>query len=117
VRISISDTGCGLPAEPELIFQPFYTTKKDGLGLGLAICRSIVTAHQGRLWAEARGAANVPPGVAAATGGTTLHLELPASEGVSGEGQMASGGPERHRHELLPPPDTSHQPPASNHLS
>ena len=52
VRISVSDNGCGLPAESERIFEPFYTTKKDGLGLGLPICRSIVTAHQGRLWAE-----------------------------------------------------------------
>jgi signal transduction histidine kinase len=77
-RISVSDNGCGLSAEPERIFQPFYTTKKNGLGLGLAICRSIVTAHRGRLWAEARGVADVPPGAAAATGGTTFHIELPA---------------------------------------
>lgn len=81
VRISVSDNGCGLPAEAERIFQPFYTTKKEGLGLGLAICRSIATAHQGRLWAEARGAADRPPGSAVATGGTTLHLELPAGDG------------------------------------
>jgi len=76
-----------LPAEPERIFQPFYTTKEHGLGLGLSICRSIVTAHQGRLWAEGRGAA--------ATGGTTLHLELPASEARvqgSGFGVQDSGG-------------------------
>ncbi len=70
VRISVSDNGCGLPPEPERIFQPFYTTKKDGLGLGLPICRSIATAHQGRLWAEVRVVAD---------GGATLHLELPAS--------------------------------------
>jgi C4-dicarboxylate-specific signal transduction histidine kinase len=68
VRISVSDNGCGLPMEPERIFQPFYTTKKDGLGLGLPICRSIATAHQGRLWAEPNAAGQ----------GTTLHLELPA---------------------------------------
>ena len=79
VRISVSDNGCGLPAEPERIFQPFYTTKKDGLGLGLAICRSIVTVHQGRLWAEARGAADVRSGAAMATAGTALHLELPTA--------------------------------------
>jgi C4-dicarboxylate-specific signal transduction histidine kinase len=83
VRISVSDTGCGLPAEPERIFEPFYTTKKEGLGLGLPICRSIVTAHQGRLWAEARAATGAPPEAAATTGGTTLHLELPASGGGS----------------------------------
>jgi two-component system, LuxR family, sensor kinase FixL len=72
-RVSVSDNGCGLPVEPERIFQPFYTTKKDGLGLGLPICRSIVTAHQGRLWGK-NGAA----------GGAVIHLELPAGEGGSG---------------------------------
>ena len=69
VRISVSDNGCGLPAEPERIFQPFYTTKKEGLGLGLAICRSIVTAHQGRLWAEPHPER-----------GAVLQLELPAGD-------------------------------------
>jgi len=66
VRISVSDTGCGLPPDAERIFEPFYTTKKHGLGLGLPICRSIVTAHKGRLWAE-NGAAR----------GAVFHLELP----------------------------------------
>lgn len=69
VRISVADAGCGLPSEPERIFQPFYTTKKDGLGLGLPLCRSIVSAHHGRLWAE--------PNVATRRG-TTFHVELPA---------------------------------------
>jgi two-component system sensor kinase FixL len=81
VRISFSDTGCGLPAEPERIFQPFYTTKKDGLGLGLPICRSIVTLHQGRLWAEANKVADSSPAPTHTGQGTTLHLELPAAEG------------------------------------
>ena len=83
VRLSVSDNGCGLPSDPERIFQPFYTTKKEGLGLGLAICRSIVTVHKGRLWAEARGATVGPAGAAAAPGGTTLYLELPADQGGS----------------------------------
>ena len=61
VRISVSDTGCGLPPDAERIFEPFYTTKKHGLGLGLSICRSIVTAHKGRLWAEANVAAGGRP--------------------------------------------------------
>ena len=84
VRISVSDTGCGLPPDAERIFEPFYTTKKHGLGLGLPICRSIATAHKGRLWAEAQ-----------ATAGATFHLELPALEEVSGFGVQDSGGKER----------------------
>jgi signal transduction histidine kinase len=79
VRISVSDTGRGLPPDAERIFEPFYTTKKEGLGLGLPICRSIVSAHNGRLWAEPNVAAG--PSAAAAGGcGAVLHLELPAAK-------------------------------------
>jgi C4-dicarboxylate-specific signal transduction histidine kinase len=52
VQLSVSDQGVGIPeGRLEQIFDPFVTTKENGLGLGLAICRSIVTAHGGRLWA------------------------------------------------------------------
>jgi PAS domain S-box-containing protein len=78
VRISVSDTGRGLPPDAERIFEPFYTTKKDGLGLGLPICRSIVGAHNGRLWAEPNVAAD-RSAAATTSRGATLHLELPAA--------------------------------------
>jgi PAS domain S-box-containing protein len=82
VRVSVSDTGCGLPPDAERVFEAFYTTKKDGLGLGLQICRSIVSAHNGRLWAESRTAAGIAPDDAAAGRGATFHLELPATAEV-----------------------------------
>jgi two-component system sensor kinase FixL len=53
VRLTVRDRGIGLSAEKlGKIFQPFYTTKRDGLGMGLSICRSIIEAHDGRLGAE-----------------------------------------------------------------
>jgi len=68
VEFSVADTGKGIPPENlDRIFEPFVTTKSHGLGLGLAICRSIVEAHGGRLWATNN-----------AVRGATLHCELPA---------------------------------------
>jgi signal transduction histidine kinase len=60
VLVTVSDSGPGLlPASFARIFDAFHTTKANGLGIGLSICRSIVDAHGGRLWAtpnEPRGA-------------------------------------------------------------
>ena len=59
VQVTVRDSGPGFaPGTVEHVFDPFYTTKATGLGMGLSICRSIVKAHGGRLWAEA----NVPQG-------------------------------------------------------
>ena len=68
VRLTVSDDGPGIPdGMHERIFEPFQTSKPNGLGLGLAICRTIVESHRGRLWAE-NGAGGR---------GAHLHIELP----------------------------------------
>jgi PAS domain S-box-containing protein len=64
--VSVLDRGSGLPEDPEVVFQPFHTTKDDGLGLGLAISRTLITAHRGRLWCERRDG-----------GGAAFHVSLP----------------------------------------
>jgi PAS domain S-box-containing protein len=57
--VSVTDCGLGIPARnADLLFDAFYTTKSSGMGMGLPICRSIIEAHDGRLWATA----NVPHG-------------------------------------------------------
>lgn len=54
VRVSVRDSGCGMPREKlSTVFDAFWTTKPQGMGLGLAVCRSIVEAHGGTIWAEA----------------------------------------------------------------
>jgi PAS domain S-box-containing protein len=59
VRVAVEDTGAGLDqATADRIFEPFFTTKPKGMGMGLSICRSIIEAHGGRLWA----APNSPEG-------------------------------------------------------
>lgn len=70
VRFAVRDHGTGIPPElVERLFEPFVTTKPDGLGLGLSISRTIVAAHGGRLWAENN-----------TNGGATLHCLLPVTE-------------------------------------
>ena len=67
LRISFTDLGPGFRADQhETLFQPFYTTKPQGLGLGLSISRSIITAHGGRLW-----------GTSSLGHGATFHISLP----------------------------------------
>lgn len=56
VLVEVRDCGPGL-GEPDKVFEAFFTTKENGLGMGLAICRSVVEAHHGRLWAESANGA------------------------------------------------------------
>jgi C4-dicarboxylate-specific signal transduction histidine kinase len=59
VIVSVADTGTGIaPQDFDRIFSPLFTTKSDGMGMGLSICRSIIQAHDGRLWVSA----NTPRG-------------------------------------------------------
>jgi len=68
IVVAVDDSGPGLDAQnPERVFAPFYSTKPGGLGIGLSICRSIIEAHEGRLWAET-----------GELGGATFAFALPA---------------------------------------
>jgi signal transduction histidine kinase len=70
VLVSVEDTGTGPdPKHWDRIFEAFFTTKSDGMGMGLLICRSIIEAHGGRLWATSNGAQ-----------GAIFHFTLPANE-------------------------------------
>jgi signal transduction histidine kinase len=69
VMISVEDSGTGIdPNDTKRIFEAFYTTKSDGMGMGLSICRSIIEAHGGRLWAA--------PGV---SWGSVFYVVLPST--------------------------------------
>jgi signal transduction histidine kinase len=68
LQVAVEDTGTGLdPATADRIFDSFFTTKPDGLGMGLSICKSIIGAHGGRFW--------VSPGMAC---GTVFRFTVPS---------------------------------------
>jgi signal transduction histidine kinase len=70
VHVSVQDTGTGLRQGAEqLVFEPFYTTKPSGVGMGLAISKSIVEAHGGRIWVTDNE-----------TAGATFHFSLPLAD-------------------------------------
>jgi len=70
VELAVCDAGHGIPADKlARIFDPFFTTKPDGMGIGLAVSRTIVEAHGGRLWAESK-----------AGGGAVFRFTLPVAE-------------------------------------
>jgi len=75
-EFSVTDSGCGIPAEnlPRL-FEPFFSTKADGMGMGLNICRSIVEFHHGRLTVEGNPAST----------GTIMRFALPMAGATHAE--------------------------------
>ena len=79
--VSVQDAGTGFKlGELERLFETFYTTKAHGMGMGLAISRSIIEAHGGRLWAEPNQGA-----------GATFLISLPAASQHAGEALFAAG--------------------------
>jgi signal transduction histidine kinase len=69
VRVSVTDCGLGFSAEnADRLFTAFFTTKSNGMGMGLSICRSIIEGHNGRLWATANP-----------SHGATFQFTLPVS--------------------------------------
>ena len=65
--VSVTDKGGGIQErEVERVFEPFFTTKAKGMGLGLSVCRTIIAAHRGKLWAANN-----------AERGATFHFTLP----------------------------------------
>ena len=80
VQVTVEDSGTGLdPNTMARIFEPFYTTKSGGMGMGLSISRSIVQNHGGRLWATA----NDGPG-------TSFHFTLPRDQREEQNAQVAA---------------------------
>jgi C4-dicarboxylate-specific signal transduction histidine kinase len=76
--VSVTDRGGSVPEEKmEQIFEPFFTTKEKGMGLGLSVCRTIMAAHRGKLWATNN-----------ADCGATFHFSLPT--GVPGNAVLIS---------------------------
>jgi C4-dicarboxylate-specific signal transduction histidine kinase len=81
VLVAVRDSGPGLDAKGFVhLFDAFYTTKPSGMGMGLSICRSIIQAHGGRVWATA----NVPQGA-------VIQFTLPVGESVQREGTLLAG--------------------------
>jgi signal transduction histidine kinase len=75
VRLTVEDAGVGFdPQIADRLFKAFYTTKNNGMGIGLSVCRSIIESHRGRLWATPNDGA-----------GATFSFSIPhASEGAMG---------------------------------
>lgn len=97
IRVTVEDHGSGVDAgDLERIFDPFHTSKREGLGLGLSVCRTIVIAHQGEIWAESEGAGR----------GTAVSFRLPTVHRLHAQpagSAMLAGGTPAHALGHVPP--------------
>ncbi|CAN1537782.1 BaeS Signal transduction histidine kinase [Burkholderiaceae bacterium] len=78
IEVAVTDRGHGL-SDPERLFEPFFSTKTEGLGMGLNICRTIIESHHGRLWA-----------VSNPEGGTTFRFTLPCVSSLEAQKHLQS---------------------------
>jgi PAS domain S-box-containing protein len=78
IEVAVTDRGHGL-SDPERLFEPFFSTKSEGLGMGLNICRTIIESHHGRLWA-----------VSNPEGGTTFRFTLPCVSSLEAQKNLQS---------------------------
>ncbi|MDN3988072.1 PAS domain-containing sensor histidine kinase [Zwartia vadi] len=78
IEVAVTDRGHGL-SDPERLFEPFFSTKSEGLGMGLNICRTIIESHHGRLWA-----------VSNPEGGTTFRFTLPCVSNLEAQKHLQS---------------------------
>jgi PAS domain S-box-containing protein len=91
VLVAVRDSGPGIdPEHVDRVFEAFYTTKSSGVGMGLSICRSIIDAHGGRLWADA----NEPRGA-------VFQFTLPGAENELTDGEPREGIASTARHQLV----------------
>ena len=76
IQVAVRDQGTGIDDETmNRLFEPFFTTKSDGIGMGLAINRTIIDAHAGRIWAERND-----------DGGLTFYFRIPFDQARPGQG-------------------------------
>ncbi len=85
VEVSVRDTGPGIPAESfSRVFEPFFSTKPQGMGMGLAVCRMVIEAHEGKIWAENRP-----------DGGACFYFTVPVANEVSGKQSLVNASGRR----------------------
>ena len=97
VRLSVKDTGDGFdPQTTDKLFEPFYSTKNDGMGVGLSVSRSIIENHQGRIWAVG----NDGPGATFSFSVPCRPIRSSKGERVTTSGQLEIRQVHRHKHSV-----------------